>query len=136
GHGTIAALHFLKENKARFKRYPNGTEHVRFETLSGIIKCYIDGITYFMQIPVPELFEYEPDKKLISILGLNKKMMDDKYPAIRLSNNNIYIYLKKLKDLQSVTPDFKALDRKSTRLNSSHVKISYAVFCLKKKKKK
>src|SRR5207302_11287005 len=27
-------------------------------------------------------------------------------------------------------------DRKSTRLNSSHVKISYAVFCLKKKKKK
>src|SRR5436309_11023261 len=29
-----------------------------------------------------------------------------------------------------------AIDRKSTRLNSSHVKISYAVFCLKKKKKK
>src|SRR5690606_40976257 len=28
-----------------------------------------------------------------------------------------------------------AVDRKSTRLNSSHVKISYAVFCLKKKKK-
>src|SRR5271167_5105696 len=28
------------------------------------------------------------------------------------------------------------LDRKSTRLNSSHVSISYAVFCLKKKKKK
>src|SRR5207302_8735435 len=28
------------------------------------------------------------------------------------------------------------VDRKSTRLNSSHVKISYAVFCLKKKKKK
>src|SRR5699024_11278684 len=27
------------------------------------------------------------------------------------------------------------LDRKSTRLNSSHVSISYAVFCLKKKKK-
>src|SRR5215475_15082600 len=27
-------------------------------------------------------------------------------------------------------------DRKSTRLNSSHVKISYAVFCLKKQKKK
>src|SRR5205807_10012586 len=28
------------------------------------------------------------------------------------------------------------LDRKSTRLNSSHLVISYAVFCLKKKKKK
>src|SRR5216683_3949181 len=30
----------------------------------------------------------------------------------------------------------RALDRKSTRLNSSHDQISYAVFCLKKKKKK
>src|SRR3712207_7140100 len=29
-----------------------------------------------------------------------------------------------------------AADRKSTRLNSSHANISYAVFCLKKKKKK
>src|SRR5215203_3456664 len=29
-----------------------------------------------------------------------------------------------------------AIDRKSTRLNSSHANISYAVFCLKKKKKK
>src|SRR5690349_24161431 len=28
------------------------------------------------------------------------------------------------------------IDRKSTRLNSSHVEISYAVFCLKKKKNK
>src|SRR5207248_11569166 len=31
--------------------------------------------------------------------------------------------------------DAKGLDRKSTRLNSSHRTISYAVFCLKKKKK-
>src|SRR3712207_8407553 len=30
----------------------------------------------------------------------------------------------------------EAEDRKSTRLNSSHANISYAVFCLKKKKKK
>src|SRR5437773_4936142 len=31
---------------------------------------------------------------------------------------------------------WQAPDRKSTRLNSSHITISYAVFCLKKKKKK
>src|SRR5439155_26637712 len=31
------------------------------------------------------------------------------------------------------TPQAAGLDRKSTRLNSSHVAISYAVFCLKKK---
>src|SRR5690606_40861706 len=33
-------------------------------------------------------------------------------------------------------PSINVADRKSTRLNSSHVKISYAVFCLKKKKNK
>src|SRR4051794_41940933 len=32
-------------------------------------------------------------------------------------------------------PDRRGRDRKSTRLNSSHPSISYAVFCLKKKKK-
>src|SRR5690554_7485736 len=40
---------------------------------------------------------------------------------------------------QEAEPQIKAFveaeDRKSTRLNSSHVRISYAVFCLKKKKK-
>src|SRR3712207_7509927 len=34
----------------------------------------------------------------------------------------------------SVLPAFFSQDRKSTRLNSSHANISYAVFCLKKKK--
>src|SRR5205814_6876356 len=34
-----------------------------------------------------------------------------------------------------VNVTFPKLDRKSTRLNSSHLGISYAVFCLKKKKK-
>src|SRR5438874_8765800 len=37
-----------------------------------------------------------------------------------------------LRDVHS-GPDTDLLDRKSTRLNSSHVEISYAVFCLKKK---
>src|SRR5690625_3444096 len=36
---------------------------------------------------------------------------------------------------RSILPAQKFGDRKSTRLNSSHVAISYAVFCLKKKKK-
>src|SRR5699024_12209775 len=33
-----------------------------------------------------------------------------------------------------LAPNLSDLDRKSTRLNSSHVSISYAVFCFKKKK--
>src|SRR5699024_12057259 len=35
--------------------------------------------------------------------------------------------------LDAIAELFQAQDRKSTRLNSSHVSISYAVFCLKKK---
>src|SRR5438034_8783654 len=35
-----------------------------------------------------------------------------------------------------ISPDNSDADRKSTRLNSSHTVISYAVFCLKKKNKK
>src|SRR5690625_5693882 len=38
--------------------------------------------------------------------------------------------------IESTIDTTQTLDRKSTRLNSSHVAISYAVFCLKKKKKK
>src|SRR5688500_19435672 len=35
----------------------------------------------------------------------------------------------------AAAPNYARLDRKSTRLNSSHLVISYAVFCLKKKNK-
>src|SRR3712207_7835218 len=38
--------------------------------------------------------------------------------------------------LEGVRRGRRELDRKSTRLNSSHANISYAVFCLKKKKKR
>src|SRR5258707_9663352 len=40
-----------------------------------------------------------------------------------------------LPDARRDNNSWKAPDRKSTRLNSSHANISYAVFCLKKKKK-
>src|SRR3712207_8827008 len=39
------------------------------------------------------------------------------------------------RDLRRAYEEAAAQDRKSTRLNSSHANISYAVFCLKKKKK-
>src|SRR5437660_5671617 len=44
--------------------------------------------------------------------------------------------LKALEEDFHIEPQSVEEDRKSTRLNSSHVAISYAVFCLKKKKKK
>src|SRR2546426_4188219 len=50
------------------------------------------------------------------------------------SGKSLYQYLAPGCDIQS-GEGLVAGDRKSTRLNSSHLVISYAVFCLKKKKK-
>src|SRR5690606_41642338 len=47
----------------------------------------------------------------------------------------IHQHLRPAQRLDVVAGHRDPQDRKSTRLNSSHVKISYAVFCLKKKKK-
>src|SRR5690625_6329948 len=43
--------------------------------------------------------------------------------------------MKRLNKTFNLSDEQKNADRKSTRLNSSHVAISYAVFCLKKKKR-
>src|SRR5690606_39453879 len=49
-----------------------------------------------------------------------------------IGNNHFFQGYTSMLECAAVIVD--KLDRKSTRLNSSHVKISYAVFCLKKKK--
>src|SRR5690606_39712177 len=57
----------------------------------------------------------------------------DKHPTVRQSTKRLH---QNYSHYSGVIVDIfydHFLDRKSTRLNSSHVKISYAVFCLKKK---
>src|SRR5690554_7207413 len=70
---------------------------------------------------------------------------EDLRPAPQLGHCNLACfrfhqhpdYLPRNKEMSIVLLEMKTkkylLDRKSTRLNSSHVRISYAVFCLKKK---
>src|SRR5699024_11546012 len=48
----------------------------------------------------------------------------------------IFMFNDQLLAIYQIHPEKPDLDRKSTRLNSSHVSISYAVFCLKKKNNK
>src|SRR5690554_7005079 len=58
-------------------------------------------------------------------------------PNYKLQESMLSFSLSALGDadvLLYVTDVVEKIDRKSTRLNSSHVRISYAVFCLKKKK--
>src|SRR5690606_40480605 len=55
------------------------------------------------------------------------------WPVLKI---NFSIPLAFERSFGNISQETRCQDRKSTRLNSSHVKISYAVFCLKKKKKK
>src|SRR5437870_11809250 len=57
------------------------------------------------------------------------------HDALPISSSGILQKLDGVVDAREVDGSH-VLDRKSTRLNSSHVAISYAVFCLKKKKRR
>src|SRR5260221_9864881 len=58
-------------------------------------------------------------------------LCEESRPAYDRVHLTSYFSGKSAQELSLAPPDF--LDRKSTRLNSSHTVISYAVFCLKKK---
>src|SRR5437773_8699670 len=57
--------------------------------------------------------------------------------VFRLNAGSLFVAFQRLERAGLISSEWKATekDRKSTRLNSSHITISYAVFCLKKKKK-
>src|SRR2546427_10238295 len=60
------------------------------------------------------------------------------YPTLQWLEDEGLVVAKDVegKKVYEITDVGRRLDRKSTRLNSSHSQISYAVFCLKKKKKR
>src|SRR2546430_8595244 len=65
-----------------------------------------------------------PDASAPALTDRTKQVLDDLLPGANAAAARVLLRLA------AVTGD-----RKSTRLNSSHSQISYAVFCLKKKKK-
>src|SRR3989454_7527116 len=72
----------------------------------------------------PELKESPPPVKEQRQAPIRERLLDEPHDFL---SRRVEAYSRKLDNF---------LDRKSTRLNSSHLVISYAVFCLKKKKKK
>src|SRR5256884_2251669 len=76
---------------------------------------------------------------LRQILLLAERIVKNCHPVLRLAGNRRQTHQYKRHNPQNVDsqrtpPAGIPKDRKSTRLNSSHGYISYAVFCLKKKK--
>src|SRR3712207_7980920 len=85
--------------------------------------------------PYTTLFRSSPEEELASQLAANPQRC-----AAHISQMDSTSFAQILQNLElavrvlAARGDVQTLDRKSTRLNSSHANISYAVFCLKKKK--
>jgi trans-2,3-dihydro-3-hydroxyanthranilate isomerase len=108
GHATIASLHFLFD-----KNLIANNQIVRFETLSGIIKCFLEDNKYFMQIPIPQLEEFEgSNEEVLSALGIEGTDVSD-LPFILLNNGYLFIAINTLNALWNINPDFKELNRLS-----------------------
>src|SRR5688572_31118892 len=65
----------------------------------------------------------------VEITKYNGQLVD----AIKTNGNSVFMH--NVSDYRPSLYLVRIIDRKSTRLNSSHSQISYAVFCLKKKNK-
>src|SRR2546422_6628515 len=100
-----------------------------------------------MAVHVPLSFESQIEARLLMISSNNILKPSDGRPVAEPSQDMVlgcYFLTKEPADFEQAEVKAKAahvsslaeLDRKSTRLNSSHGYISYAVFCLKKKKLK
>src|SRR5690625_7113467 len=70
-------------------------------------------------------------KEPLAINRMQKETLDAMWTAITNNKQPFVSFLQRKAEILGLD---KLRDRKSTRLNSSHVAISYAVFCLKKKK--
>src|SRR5207249_11730862 len=94
--------------------------------------------------PSPTLFPYTTlfrsvDIRKLQFLNDRIAQVTDALNQVRLSVHGLQqapfgMQQPQLESVDRETHLVQRVDRKSTRLNSSHVSISYAVFCLKKKK--
>src|SRR5699024_11398998 len=75
------------------------------------------------------LGDFDPEEMKSKIGALIKRDKQHSSPVLQPNSPAV-----KQQEKPQVVIEKQNIDRKSTRLNSSHVSISYAVFCLKKKK--
>src|SRR5690554_6583365 len=102
--------------------------------LAGLLLGLLAVTTSAASTTSPELTPYEASytasmSKGVSLNGQGVRTLTDQ-------GNNVWLYRTDVDSFIANIDEslvFKWQDRKSTRLNSSHVRISYAVFCLKKK---
>src|SRR5690606_29157254 len=126
-----------KENKARDKGDRKGIDDELAKLKEELQNLSVTAITD------EEKMHYEKVKSSILDHNQRKQFIDretgliERLKVVSIIKDNLDYELTSLsgevKSQLSTSLNVIKADRKSTRLNSSHVKISYAVFCLKKK---
>src|SRR2546426_4646641 len=100
------------------------------EVVEGLVAGIFEGMDMVKEKPE------EPAKWMADAFGMKPEdvmgMRNDAHPTNFAENVQFFLNASNPTNFERT----KFVDRKSTRLNSSHLVISYAVFCLKKKKKK
>src|SRR2546426_2759667 len=76
---------------------------------------------------------FKPDTEIFTETRFDYGTIANRLRELAFLNKGLTITLKDERKGQQREETFHYKDRKSTRLNSSHLVISYAVFCLKKK---
>src|SRR5699024_11416217 len=96
-------------------------EKLNMKRFRGVYEVFDGQLTHYVYADTKE-------QSMYLVKGISAEIM--------LDNDELYVNgaTRKIKDLiKGKQTPYIIGDRKSTRLNSSHVSISYAVFCLKKK---
>src|SRR5699024_12518797 len=91
--------------------------------------------------PTRRSSDLQPQQSLYLVEAVHELPLVEQYLAVRVVDDGLLddgraddvVHLR-VTTIASPKYFLTVLDRKSTRLNSSHVSISYAVFCLKQKK--
>src|SRR5204863_7423832 len=107
--------------------------------LTSVVLCYHRHSYNCTPTPLPPLlfffFFHDPATTEIYTLSLHDALPISRRGGMAVPASPHVSPIREVPSPHCVTAP-TARDRKSTRLNSSHVEISYAVFCLKKKKQK
>src|SRR3712207_8907661 len=106
------------------KVYKKLFSYVPDDMISGYLAIILSGVSAFLMV-----FGY-----YFIYRFLEEMIVDGNYENASYFSIRIVVYLT-IGGLLYLLSGLLSQDRKSTRLNSSHANISYAVFCLKKKKK-
>src|SRR6266853_4190466 len=125
----------------------NARENVRENKFSGKARTQAqlavsaDGSTWFLAGASPDLAFQIENSPTLHPRALHNTQRDSPIVGVVLGSCDLdhavgLLLLRELQPLRVYAAPSILRDRKSTRLNSSHSQISYAVFCLKKKKKK